>query len=547
MVILLLLLQKINMSKKLFTVIFLLILSLGVFMRFYKLGDIPNSLDWDEVSQGYNAYSILTTGRDEFGTAFPSTIRSFNDYKPPVYVYLTTLSVGVFGLSPFSARLLSALFGSLSIILVFLLVYEILRKEKFAKSIALLSMLFLAISPYSIQFSRTGFDANVGVFFVILGTWLFVRGLNFKSIWQILLGTLVLGISAYTAHSGKVFTPLFFLCLVFYGRKYFLSKKAALVGILVFFAFLNIFWFFDSQTRARSSGVLFTSSQNVLKTSVGEMAFDNAHGDYWDAFIHNRRFVYFNKYIENYLSHFDPNSLFVSGDNARHHAPGMGILYLTSLPFILIGVFFVIRRKIYPAFIFFAWILLAPVASAFAIDAPNFQRSLIFLPTFHVFEALGWFYLFSVLSRVKFFRILMAIIVIIFSFNVFYYFHQYFAYTNSEYGQYWQFGYKETIDFTRQYTKINKKIFFAKDMEQAYVFYLFYNKYDPRKYLASGGSNRINPNCYSIDNAYFGTCKNVAQAGDIFVTSKTPSPNLNVIKTINDSNSKTAVWVLEHL
>jgi 4-amino-4-deoxy-L-arabinose transferase-like glycosyltransferase len=535
------------MSKKIFIITFLLILFLGIFVRFYKLGEIPNSLDWDEVSQGYNAYSILTKGKDEFGTAFPSTIRSFNDYKPPVYVYLTALSVGAFDLSPFSVRFPSAFFGSLSILLVYLLVYEILRKEKVAKLVALLSMLFFAISPYSIQFSRTGFDANVGAFFVILGTWLFVRGLNFKSAWQIFLGTLALGLSVYAAHSEKVFTPLFFLCLIFYGRKYLLSKKTILVGILAFFAVLNTFWFFDAQTRARSSGVLFTSSQNVLKTSVGEIAFDKASGDYWDSLIHNRRLVYVNKYLENYLSHFDLNSLFVGGDNARHHASGMGILYLTSLPFILIGAFFIIRRKIYPAFIFFAWILLAPVASAFAIDAPNFQRSLIFLPTFHVFEALGWFYLFSVLSRVKFSRILMTIIVIIFSFNVFYYFHQYFAYTNSESGQYWQFGYKEAIDDIKKYENTDKKVFFANDIEQAYVFYLFYNKYDPRKYLSDGGSSRINPNCYSIENAYFGTCKNMVRKGDVFVTSKAPSSNLNVIKTINYSNGQTAVWILEYL
>jgi 4-amino-4-deoxy-L-arabinose transferase-like glycosyltransferase len=535
------------MPKKIFTIIFLLILFLGVFVRFYKLGDVPNSLDWDEVSQGYNAYSILTTGREEFGTVFPSTIRSFNDYKPPIYVYLTALSVGAFGLSPFSARFPSALFGSLSIIFVYLLVYEILSKEKFAKIVSLLSMLFFAISPLSIQFSRTGFDANVGVFLVILGTWFFVRGFNFKSAWQIFLGTLVLGLSIYTAHSEKVFTPLFFLCLIFYGRRYLFNKKTILVGILAFFTVLNVFWFFDTQTRARSSGVLFTSSPQVLKTSANEIAFDKLRNDPLDALIHNRRFVYVGEYLRNYLSHFDPNSLFVNGDNARHHAPGMGILYLTSLPFILIGIFFVIRRKIYPAFIFIAWILIAPVASGFAIDAPNFQRSLIFLPTFHIFEALGWFYLFSVISRVKFSRVLMTIIVVIFSFNVFYYFHQYFAYTNSESGQYWQFGYKEAVDYTKQYARTNKKIFFANDIEQAYIFYLFYNKYDLRKYLSDGGSNRINPTCYSIDNAYFGTCKNMVSKGDVFVTSKNPSSNLGVIKTINNSNNKTAVWILEYL
>jgi 4-amino-4-deoxy-L-arabinose transferase-like glycosyltransferase len=535
------------MPKKLFTIIFLLIIFLGVFVRFYRLGDIPNSLDWDEASQGYNAYSILTTGKDEFGITHPSTIRSFNDYKPPVYIYLTSLSVGAFGLNPFSARFPSALFGSLSVLLAYFLVYEVLRKEKYVKLVALLSMLFFAISPYSIQFSRTGFDANVGVFLVVLGTWLFIKGLNRKVAWPIFLGTLSLGLSVYATHSEKVFTPLFFLCLIYYGRKYFFNKKAILFGLLALFAFLNIFWFLNSQTRARSSGVLFTSSQDILKVSAGEMAYDRVRGNFFNSLIHNRRFVYVNKYIENYLSHFDLNSLFINGDNARHHAPGMGILYLASLPFISLGIYFVIRRKVYSAFIFFAWVIISPIASGFAINAPNFQRSLIFLPTFHVFEGLGCYYLFSFLSGVKLSRFLMGIIIIIFSLNVFYYFHQYFAYTNSEYGQYWQFGYKEAINYVDKYAKESKRVFFANDIEQGYIFYLFYNKYDPQKYLADGGSNRINPIGYSIDNAYFGTCKNIIKRGDLYVTSKEPSSDFKIIKVITYFDNQPAVWILEQL
>jgi 4-amino-4-deoxy-L-arabinose transferase-like glycosyltransferase len=535
------------MSKKLFTFLFILVLFLGVFVRFYKLGEVPNSLDWDEVSQGYNASMLLTTGRDEFGVSFPSTIRSFNDYKPPIYTYLTILPVKVFGLNPFSARFPSALFGSLSVLLVYGLVYEIFRKEKYAKTVALLSMFFFAISPYSIQFSRTGFDANVGVFLAILGTWIFIMGLNRKIIWQVFLGTLFLGLSAYSSHSEKVFAPLFFLCLIFYGRKFFLSKKVIAICLVALFGFINIFWFFNSQTRARSGGVLFTSSavQDFLNISSNELAFDKLHNDKFDALLHNRRLVYADKFVQNYLSHFDFNNLFVNGDNARHHAPGVGIIYLASLPFILAGAFFIIRRKIYPGFILFAWIIIAPLASSFAIDAPNFQRSLIFLPGFNVFEALGCFYIFSVLSRVKFSRIFMGIIIILFSFNVCYYFHQYFAYTNSEYGQYWQSGYKEAIDFTDKLT--NKRIFFDNNIEQGYIFYLFYNQYDPRKYLLGNGSNRINPKCYTIENAYFGTCQGMISKGDIYVTGKPElSPDYRVIKTIVNPGGEPTVWILEH-
>lgn len=537
------------MLKKLFIVIFLCILFLGIYIRFYKLGDIPNSLDWDEVSQGYNAYSILTTGKDEFGISHPFTVRSLNDYKPPVYSYITALSVKFFGLNPFSARFPSAFFGSLSILLTYALVYEIFRKEKYAKLVALLSMFFFAISPLSIQFSRTGFDANIGVFLIILGTWLFISGLYKNAAWRIFLGTFSLILSEYTTHSAKVFVPLFFVCLIFYGRKFFITKKIILVCLVGLFALLNTLWFFDSDTKVRSGGVLFASSLDILKTPLNNMAFDKANNDSLGVLIHNRRFVYVSKYIENYLSHFDLNYLFVHGDNARHHAPRMGILYLMSLPFILLGAIFVIRKKVYQAYIFFAWILLAPIASSFAINSPNFQRSLIFLPTFHVFEALGWFYLFSFLSKVNFSRFYMGIIIILFSFNLSYYFHQYFAYTNSDYGKYWQYGYKEAIDYIKKYIDTDKKIFFADDIEQGYIFYLFYNKYDPKKYIPDGGSNRINLKCYAIDNAYFGLCNDRMKKGDFYITSKQQSfANFKIVKKVMYTDDiQTAVWILEYL
>src|SRR4030042_267830 len=91
--------------------ILFLILCAAVALRFYQLGSVPASPDWDEVALGYNAYSILKTGRDEYGTFLPLSIRSYDDYKPPLYTYLTVPSVALFGLSAFWARVALPGFG----------------------------------------------------------------------------------------------------------------------------------------------------------------------------------------------------------------------------------------------------------------------------------------------------------------------------------------------------------------------------------------------------------------------------------------------------
>ena len=78
-------------------------------LRFTGLGDIPTGPYWDEAAIGYNAYSILETGRDEYGIPYPISFRSFNDYKPPLYIYLTVPAVALFGLNIWSVRLISVL------------------------------------------------------------------------------------------------------------------------------------------------------------------------------------------------------------------------------------------------------------------------------------------------------------------------------------------------------------------------------------------------------------------------------------------------------
>ena len=89
------------MKKKRIKIALFLLVLLGLGLRLFRLGSIPPSLHWDEPSWGYNAYSILKTGRDEYGRLMPLVFKAFGDYKSAIYVYLTTLSVGVFGLNEF--------------------------------------------------------------------------------------------------------------------------------------------------------------------------------------------------------------------------------------------------------------------------------------------------------------------------------------------------------------------------------------------------------------------------------------------------------------
>lgn len=512
-------------------------------MRFYQLGNIPNSLNWDEVSWGYSAYSILQTGKDEHGNILPLSFKAFGDYKQPLYIYASVPGIALFGFNEFSTRLPSAFFGTLTILFVYLFTFELFRKEKYAKTVALFSMLFFAISPWSIQFSRVAYEANVGLFFIILGSWLFIKGLNAKRNKYLFMGAIALALSAYTYHSDKLFAPALFIVLILYGWKYFFSKKVLIISLLVVFALSNIFWVVDSRTTARGRGVLFTGSQTqLLQKPLQQMNYDQVNGDPIRTIVHNRRVVYLQQYITNYLEHFNPVWLFMKGDNPRHHTPGMGILYVTNIAFILLGIFYLTKYKFRTAWILFVWLLLAPGASALATDAPNASRSLIFLPTWHIFEAFGWWYAFSSLKNVRT-RMILLLPLLFLIFNVIYYLHQYFVHTNTEVQKDWQYGYKEAIQYT---SNTDHNIIFTNNFEQPYIFYLFYTQYDPNKYIQEGGLRQITKNCYAISNSYFGECRNQLKTGDLFVTLGEEAFKGKKVKQFNYADGNPATTIYEY-
>ena len=130
-----------------------LIFALAFFLRIYRVADTPHDLYVDEVAIGWNAYSILKTGRDEYGTRLPLFFRSYDDYKLPVYIYTTTLSEAILGKTAFAVRFPAVLFGTLTVLVFILLVKLLTGSQK----LALLTGLLLAISPVSLQFTRAGY------------------------------------------------------------------------------------------------------------------------------------------------------------------------------------------------------------------------------------------------------------------------------------------------------------------------------------------------------------------------------------------------------
>ncbi len=428
--------------KKHFNIFLLIgIIFLASFLRLYKLGEVPIALDWDEASLGWNAYSIFKTGSDEYGKAWPMSIRSFNDYKPPLYVYTAIPSIAIFGLNEFSTRLPSALAGILTVIATCFLVKQ-LTKNSF---LSLLSSLLLAISPWSIQFSRGAFEANLALFFFVSGSFFLLKFLNSqKNVWFLVSGIFYIA-SIYSYHSPRLVIPVFlFLIFIFY-RQIFLKNLKSLFLVLCFL-FLLMYPLVRNTLHVGS----VTARLNSVKL-VGSPQ----------------------EFINNYFSHYNFGFLFLNADgNMRHHIPDFGLLYLIETPFLLAGFYYLFKNR--PSWLPFlgSWLLAAPVASSIVIGAPHPIRSLLFLPAFQIIIAYG------VVNLLKNKFFVFGFLFLVFG-NFLFYIHNYFVHFPFESAAGWQYGYKQAVKKVLALEKNYDKIFITSAYDQPYIYFLFYGRIDP--------------------------------------------------------------------
>ena len=120
--------MKTVLNNKLLTII----VFFAFIVRVVSLSSFPIGFTQDEAALGYDAYSLLETGKDQWGEAFPLSFRSFGDFKMPLYTYLTAPSVHIFGLNVFAVRLPNALLGTLAVLATYLMVLELTKRKNFA-------------------------------------------------------------------------------------------------------------------------------------------------------------------------------------------------------------------------------------------------------------------------------------------------------------------------------------------------------------------------------------------------------------------------------
>jgi 4-amino-4-deoxy-L-arabinose transferase-like glycosyltransferase len=533
------------MSTKINKIPIIIIFIIAFLFRFINIGSTP-ALNPDEAALGYNAYSLIKTGKDEHGAPWPLHFKSFGDYKPGGYVYLAIPFVKILGLTPLAVRLPNLILSLFTILFLYKLVL-LLTKNYLLSSLA---TFVLAVSPWHIHFSRGAWESSAALAFIIIGTYFFFKSIKEKFLLNFLLFTLNFILSLYIYHSARLIAPLLALSLCILYFKFLLKKLpqiffpiifGVLLAIPVLFSFLNN----GGTTRIGGVGLMAdpgpaSRSEELLNQHQGVKLINRA--------MHNKRVLYLLSWGQKYTSHFDLNFLFINGDEVpRSKVPEMGQMYLIELPFLLLGIIFLIKSPLFSSkskVFIFLFLFISPIASSLTFQAPSALRALAMVIPLTIFISCGIYYFLDLFKKLKIKNFIIAVLIILYSYFIAYYFDSYFLHYAKRYPFAWQYGFDKLVPYLESQKSDYQNIYVTNKYDQPYILFLFFSKYPPKQIQSQIKLTQPDNFGFSTvsgyDNYHFGKINwDEIPTGSLVAASDEPVP-IDPLKIIYFSNGQPA-------
>jgi len=187
-----------NMKRS--TIYLLLILLLGFILRLVAAINITVSAD--DMHHVIHAIDFFSAGR----------LITY-DQSSGLWHAFTSIIYNVFGMTQLTSRTAALVFGSLTILVIFLL-----TREFFGEKVGLLAAFLLAVAPFHIKSTVAEMDV-MAMFFVMAGMFLFVRSLKTEKLKYYFASGILIGLAVYTKVYPLLFIPSLLLYFLYYQRK----------------------------------------------------------------------------------------------------------------------------------------------------------------------------------------------------------------------------------------------------------------------------------------------------------------------------------------
>lgn len=436
---------------------------------------MPPSLFYDEADAGYQAMLFNQNQSDYYGNKLPVHFRSFGDYRTSLHIYSIALIQKITNNLELSVRLPSAIYGTLSVFVFFLITRS------------LIPSFLLALSPWAIHYSRIGFEASGMIFLILTSIYFWQRFIKDEKIKYLYLTCLAICLTPYFYSTAKLILVIIVLLFGFIWWPN--IKKFGITKLILPFVFsLLLLLPMAKDTITGKAGFRFSYISLFALThreqTVDKLRYQDASIDHpgeigiqttlLSSIFHNKYQLLANKFITNYINSFSTNFLLIKGDqNPRHGFGNHGLIYLIDFIFLVIGIVVSFKKKNIKkiSLFFFLLFIFSPLPYSLTIDSdsPHATRLIIMLPTIIYFSFVG------IQSIQKKYHNSIYPILIIYIFSIFSFWHYYYYHYPNESADVWGSGTKEAVIATNKYSQ--KNLIFSSNYSSFVSPFLFYRPY----------------------------------------------------------------------
>lgn len=415
---------------------------------------------------GYTSYSLLQTGRDEWGEPWPILFRSYGEWKSPVYIYLLLPFIKIFGLNAWGVRLPAALFGILAVYLTYLI-----GKKLYSEKVGLWAAFLLAVSPWHLMLSRPAFEAGVALTLILAGLYSYLNS-------SFLSTAILFGLSLHAYHSAKIVVPLLILFLLLSHLKT-LSFKKLILPFVIFLIFISpiISDFVTGKTQKRFQQVGITTDAELVERFFRYRS-TFPLGEFGNKLVFNKYTFILVKGFSNWTSYLSPHFLLGSESiRAQHSIPFRGVLYFTEFAFAIYGIIVLFKSKktllnYLPIYV----ILIGFIPPALTKDIYHVLRSIMTLPWWQILAGIGIVELAS--KKYKYLNFVNWLLII----EITIFFFSYFLWYPKAFARDWQYGYAQAASYLAANQSDYRQVVITKTYGEPHLFFAFYNKWDPSWY-----------------------------------------------------------------
>lgn len=444
--------NKLKENKSLILIILLILF--GAFIRIALIDKIPNALNVDEVSAGYEAYSVLNYGIDRNGNFLPVHFVAWGSGQNVLYSYLMMPFILIFGLNVVSIRLPMALIGSLALFLFYKLIKNVENKK-----VAIIGLAFLAICPWHIMKSRWGLESNILPELILLSSFILIKYIKTKNNKLLYLFAGVLGISTYAYGTSYFFVPVFLgisLIYLLYKKNIKINDAIKVILITSIIALPLIIFTIINTFNLPQINLSFMTIPRLTANRYQEVSS-----------------VFSGDFLKNSLNNFIESIKILVFQNDKldwNALKWYGICYVFSIPFMILGIFVNFRKdeNNISKNIINIWFV-SSLLLMFVCE-PNINRINVVMFPMIYYVVIG-------ISKVieKSGKILLVVLVLIYlysfiSFTIYY--------CNKDFDEMFVFegGLQEVIEYV---DSKDKKVYITNKIKEPYIYVLFYTKVSP--------------------------------------------------------------------